>query len=266
MAIGKFEFHSEALCGLTTFLVILPNDTPQIIREGNANYNRPAKTLFLLHGYTGSCSDWLYASLIQELAGKYNLAVVCPFAGNSFYLDGPETGRKYATYVGSELVAYVRDTFGIASCRADTMIGGLSMGGFGSIHTGLAYPHTFAKLFAFSSALILREVAGMKPGYSNPAANYEYYRMVFGAPERLLESENNPEEQIRRLVKMGEEIPEIFMACGTEDPLLGENRRFHQFIEEQGIRNEYFEGQGKHDWYFWNQCLEPAIQWMLKEC
>ena len=42
----------------------------------------------LLHGFSGSTQDWLTGSLIQELALKYNLAVVMPAGENSFYLNG----------------------------------------------------------------------------------------------------------------------------------------------------------------------------------
>ena len=263
MATARVEFHSEALCRIVPFQIILPNDLPEMMRAENPHYGRPAKTLFLLHGYTGGCGDWLCGSRIQELSAEYNLAVVCPSGENSFYLDGPETGRAYGTHIGKELVAYVRDTFGLSTRREDTLIGGFSMGGFGALHTALAYPHTFSKAFAFSSALIMHEVAEMKPGHGNPVANYEYYRMVFGAPEALLKNANNPEEQIRRLQKEGEPLPELFMACGTEDFLLGENRSFHRFLEEQDVNHEYTESPGEHNWTFWNQYVEPAIRWML---
>ncbi len=264
MATARMEFHSETLSRTIPFQIILPNDLPEMMRAENHHYSRPAKTLFLLHGYTGGCSDWLCGSRIQEYSAAYNLAVVCPSGENSFYLDGPETGRGYGTHVGKELVTYVRDTFGLSARREDTLIGGLSMGGFGAIHTALAYPQTFSKAFALSSALIMHEVADMKPGQGNAVANYEYYRMVFGAPEELLKNANNPEEQIRRLLKEGEAIPGLYMACGTEDFLLKENRSFHRFLEENNIKHEYTESPGEHNWTFWNEYTEPAIRWMLE--
>jgi S-formylglutathione hydrolase FrmB len=38
---------------------------------------------------------------------------------------------------------YIRKTFGLCCAKEDTFISGLSMGGFGALHTGLAYPDTF---------------------------------------------------------------------------------------------------------------------------
>ena len=63
-------------------------------------------------------------------------------------------------------------------------------------------------------------------------ANYEYYRLMFGEPEKLLTSINNPEELIRRHQAAGERIPALFMACGTEDFLLENNRELRDFLQE----------------------------------
>ena len=59
--------------------------------------------------------------------------------------------RRYTSY----------RTFGLQISAENTGIMGLSMGGFGAIHTALAYPDRFWKIGAMSSALIVHEVAGM---------------------------------------------------------------------------------------------------------
>ena len=97
------------------------------------------------------------------------------------------------------MLGYVRNTFGLAKSAEDTFILGMSMGGFGALHTGLSYPDRFGKIGAMSSALIVHEVAGMKPGMDNGVANYEYYRECFGDPDRVLESDNNPETLVDKL-------------------------------------------------------------------
>lgn len=91
------------------------------------------------------------------------------------------------------------------------------MGGFGAIHTGLCYPQTFGKMFGLSSALIIHDIEGMKPGESNGVADYDYYERIFGDLDHLDESMNNPEAVIRKRLKAGEKIQPIFMACGAED-------------------------------------------------
>lgn len=263
MALFQVNTYSQALSRIITFHFILPNDAPVEIIGPNPNYERPTRTLYLLHGFSGSTQDWLTGSLIQELSLKYNLAVVMPAGENSFYLNGKGTGRGYETFTAEELPDYCQKTFGLSDKPEDNIIGGLSMGGFGAIHTALKYPNRFGKMFGLSSALIVNSIKGMKPGSRNDIADYDYYTQIFGDPDRLDESENNPEYLVTERLKKGETIQPIFMACGSEDFLLNENHEFRDFLVKKGIDVTYKESPGIHDWKFWNEYLEPAIQWAL---
>ena len=258
MAYFRIEYYSKALCRETSFEALIPNDprgnTPQPAEE------KPMKTLFLLHGYTGKAGNYVP----DELPEKYRFAIIMPSAENSFYLNGLSTGHAFQTMLGEELVDYVRKTFHLALCPEDTCIAGLSMGGFGALHTGLAYPDRFGKIGAMSSALIHHEVAEMEPGCGNSVANYEYYRECFGEPELLLESDNNPETLIRKLKAAGTKIPDIYLCCGTEDFLIENNRQMHRFLEEEGVAHEYHEAPGVHDMVFWTEYIRKIVQWMFE--
>lgn len=262
MAFFNIEFYSNCLNRSTTLKMVVPTDwnntTPS--RDDNPYFKRPMKTLFLLHGYTGKGDCWVP----EFLAEKYNFAIVCPNGENSFWLDGISTGHKFQTFVGEELISFVRKTFGLATKREDTYIMGFSMGGFGALHTALAYPDVFSKTAPLSSAFIHNEVMEMKPGSSNPVANYEYYRECFGEPSELKESENNPEVLIKKLKEQGKEFPEIFMAVGTEDFLLEPNRAMHKFLEDSGIKHTYLEWKGNHDFDFWNECVKKFVPLMME--
>jgi len=60
------------------------------------------------------------------------------------------------------------------------------------------------------------------------------------------------------------DIPKLYMACGTEDFLIKNNRAFHKFLTEQNYKDmQYQEGKSMHDWGFWDTYLEPAILWLL---
>ena len=260
MARLQIEYFSNALHRTTSFEMLIPNDFPAGIPwEKDVAHSRPMSTLFLLHGYTGKAGNWVPEGLPE----KYNFAIVMPTAENSFYLNGEATGTAYQTMVGEELVDYVRKTFHLANGPENTFIAGLSMGGFGALHTGLAYPHTFSKIGAMSSAFIHHEVAQMKPGSGNDVANYDYYRECFGEPSELLESDNNPETLIRKLKAAGEKIPDIYMACGTEDFLIEPNRAMHRFLEEEGVPHEYHEAPGIHDMVFWSEHIQHIVRWMF---
>ena len=261
MALGQFDFYSNSLRRAVSFNILLPNDCAT---QGNVHYNRKMKTLYLLHGYSGNNKSWLLSSFIEELSCRYNMAVVFPNGENCFYIDGQGVGSAYCNYVGEELVEYTRKVFGLSKDKEDTYIAGLSMGGFGAIHVGLAYPDTFGGIVGLSSALIVHNIAGKKEGFADPIADYHYYHTVFGDLDQLVESSNNPEFQIMELQKASREIPAIYMACGTEDFLLEENRLFHRFLINHRVPVTYIESPGAHDWKFWNHYLEPSIQWLLE--
>lgn len=265
MATCTVQYFSNALRRFTTFTALLPNDLPPEMAGDNPHFRRPMKLLILLHGYSGCETDWLYNTPISELAGRYNLAIVLPNGGNGFYLDGPETGRQYAAFVGEELPAYIEKLFGLNLAPADTCIGGFSMGGFGALHTALAYPERFGRVAAFSAALIQRQVAAMTPETQDPIANYAYYRHVFGDPALLPESPNNPEYLVRTRVAAGKPLPRIFFCVGTEDFLYQNNQQFKSFLTEQGVPFRYEEGTGIHDFAFVRSQLEKALDFLTEE-
>ena len=114
MGLFQVDFYSKTLAKIVSFNMILPNDIPPEMIEENEHYKRKVKTLYLLHGYSGSNKDWLLGSMAQEMAAKYNMAMVMPSGDNSFYLDGKGTGKAYCQFVGQELVAYIRKTFSLS--------------------------------------------------------------------------------------------------------------------------------------------------------
>jgi S-formylglutathione hydrolase FrmB len=265
MARLQMDIFTEALRRPAHVNLILPGDWMPQGAKDTPYYQRPTKTLILLHGYTSDGSEWILNGNAEQLAHKYNLAIVAPNGENSFYLDGEGIGQAYGRLIGQELIDYLRKTFHLAEKREDTFIGGLSMGGFGALHTGLQYPENFSKVIALSSALIIYNIAGMKESDPNPVANYHYYRSVFGDLDKVEESDNNPEVLARKGKAEGKTLPDLFMACGTEDFLLQENRRFRNFLTAEGIPVDYREGPGQHDWTFWNTYFEPGIRWALGE-
>lgn len=235
--------------------------------KGNPHYNRPPKTLIILHGFAGDETEWTNQGRAEMLCRLYNLNVVLPNGYTTFYLDRPDKGHNFCTYVGQDLIEYLRKTFHIAMTREDTILAGESMGGFGALHTAFAFPQNFGHIIALSSGLIHHEVSQMRPETGgNAISNYEYYEATFGDPKKLLESDNNPEVLVKRMLANNQPVPSIFMACGTEDFLLPTNLDFHKFLQEQGIDAEMFVGEGsRHDFTFWNAMMDKALPKVLND-
>ncbi|MCR5101368.1 MAG: alpha/beta hydrolase fold domain-containing protein [Butyrivibrio sp.] len=263
MATGRLRFYSMARAGQVDISYVIPNDVPEIMVGDNKNYKRGMKTLYLLHGFSGNDCDWEYNGIAEDIAIAFNMAVIMISTGNNFYLDRKATGCQYGTYAGEEVVNYTRKLFNLSDKKEDTIIAGLSMGGFGAMHTALAYPDTFGGAVSLSSALIIHELSNMKEGQSNEMANYDYYREVFGDLSKVEESDANPEVLYTKLKNEGRDIPPIYMAVGTEDFLYQNNVDMKEFFEKNNADFKYEEGPGIHDWKFWNQYIMRGIEWIL---
>ena len=188
-----------------------------------------------------------------------------PNGENGFWVNHGGCKDRMGDFVGKELPDYVSMRFNLSSDRKDRYVFGISMGGYGALHTGLAYPESYSKIAAFAPALILYELEGAKPGFENAGGDYHYYTRVFGEINGIMESEYNPEQLIKNMKAEGTEIPGIFHCCGTEDFLLGHNRRFSEFVKSENLDYEYHESAGIHDYNFWNRYVEKAILWAIGE-
>lgn len=257
-------FFSKTLARPVHYTAVLCNDCAWPT-DDNPHYKRSTKNIYLLHGYSGADTDWFTNAPLGDLANQYNVNFFMPCGDNSFYLNQEATGFKYADYVGEEFISYTRKTFGLSCDREDTYVGGLSMGGFGALHTGLMFPETFSRILAFSSALLVDGLKNMKPGDSNPVANYAYYAQMFGDLSKLETSDNNPKVLAKRIVDSNAKAPLIYMACGTEDFLIEPNRNMNEYLTSIGIPVTFFAGPGIHDFNFWRAQLKAALEWALGE-
>ncbi|MDR2888581.1 MAG: acetylesterase [Lachnospiraceae bacterium] len=264
MAIMQVSFNARSIERSTTFHAALPNDILPYMTEGNRHYRRAMKTLYLLHGYEGNSWDWLTGAPVAELATRYNLAIIMPSGDNSFYVDGRGDGNGYGSMVGSEIVDYTRKMWGLSDKKEDTFIGGLSMGGYGALILGLKYSETFGKIFGLSSALVTNYIKNMQPGTRDIAHDYDFYARLFGDLTTLDKSESNPEYLVKQKIARGETIAPIYLACGADDFFAKHSRDFKSFMTGQGVDIVHQEKPGDHNWTFWRESLEPAIQWLLQ--
>ena len=264
MAFIHMNMFSEKLMRTVGVNVILPVDKLTFpgmpVRE-----DKPYKTLYLLHGVFGSYVDWVNGTRIQRYAEEHDLVVVMPSGDNAFYVDQPKGHNYYGEFIGEELVNVTSKMFPLSKKREDTFIGGLSMGGFGALRNGLKYSDTFGYIVALSGALL---VDGM-PGRNNDVEMFidsrDYAESCFGNLDELLESDKNPKYIVDQMLKAGRTFPEIYMACGTEDGLLGVNREMAAFLKDHQVNVTYEEGPGNHEWDFWDTYIKKAIEWLPTE-
>lgn len=266
MAWIQAVFHSRTLRRRVPIDVILPVDHKDA--PADEEPGRSYKTLYLLHGIFGASSSWISGSRIQAWAEERNLAVVMPSGDNSFYIDHPF--NDYGEYVGAELVDATRRMFPLSRRREDTFLAGLSMGGYGALRNGLKYHRTFGYVAGLSSALVLEAAVTMAEDSPFMLQNKRYFEEVFGDLPAALESDKNPKYLVRELIEEGKAdpraaFPKLFLACGTDDALIGSNRDFRDFLRAEGVEVDYRESPGAHDWEFWDRAIRDVLAWLPLE-
>lgn len=270
MAVFDFTFYSSSLHRTTEVTAIIPAEPPMFPGMAQFDPNKPFRSIYLLHGYSGSHGDWLRGSKIEQLAQMHRIAVFCPSGENSFYIDDKARDALYEQYICRELVDFTRRVFPLSKERKDTTIAGLSMGGYGAIRNGLKNNDVFGNIAAFSSALITDGISNMPDepgagtdGMSPPSMmSPSYFIHTFGKPSQIIGSDVDPKALAKKLVDTGAERPNLYMACGSEDFLIDSNRDLHKYLEDIGFGHLYTEGPGTHSWEYWDLHIDKALKWL----
>lgn len=262
MAVFEITHFSNTLHRQVSMTAIIPIEEVNIPGFPKIDKSKPFRAVYLLHGFSGTHTDWIRGSRIEQLALKYNIALFCPCGENSFYLDDTLRDALYEQYICKELIEFTRSVFPISRERKDTSIGGFSMGGYGAIHSGLKYNDVFGNVIALSSALITDGIIDIVKQSDNPIAKPSYYIHTFGKPENIIGSDVDPKALAKKLIDGKQTIPQIYMACGLEDILVNENRNFDAYLTEIGLEHIYLESHGIHDWAFWDNYIEKALVWL----
>jgi S-formylglutathione hydrolase FrmB len=134
------------------------------------------------------------------------------------------------------------------------------MGGYGALNAGLKHGDVYGSIIALSSAIIGEELSKMKDDDKFHIAPYSYYVHTFGDPATYVGSDRD----LRVLAKnAAANPPNIYIACGTEDVIgIDSNREYSRLLNELGIKHLYQEGPGLHDWKFWNEYIDKALDWL----
>ncbi len=269
MALIQMNILSKKLMRTVSVNVILPVDK-MIFPGMKAREAKPYKTLYLLHGIFGNYTDWITGTRLARWAEERDLVVVMPSGDNSFYVDHPNGENNYGAFIGQELVELTRAMFPLSCKREDTFIAGLSMGGYGAIRNGLKYNETFGSLAGLSSALVLESALEFENGGAFILNNRDYFESCFGDLHQALSNDMNPKMLINELAEKLKAdpltlLPNIYLACGTEDELLIPNQDLHQHMINRGIDHTYVEGPGGHTWEFWDRYIEKVLDWLPLE-
>src|SRR5206468_1879677 len=121
-----------------------------------------------------------------------------------------------------EVIPEVETSYRVSKDRNSRALAGLSMGGAESLYVGLNAVDAFAWIGSFSPGGMLED---------------------YGAAYPALDSKVNAKLRL------------LWIACGTEDPLIETNRKFRQWLNSKGVKYTAIETPGMHTWMVWRRNL-----------
>lgn len=256
MAIIRTSVFSGVMARMINVDVILPV-------EDSINSEEKLKTLYLLHGYTDNQEAWMIGTQIALYAKAHNLCVVMPVGENSFYTDQSAAERDYGRFIGEELVQLTRRMFPLSHKREDTFIGGNSMGGYGALRIGMEYRDTFSHIASFSPAILNdfpKADEQQTPGRRTNRRSY--YESVFGNLDQLAGSKNDVVALAKSCVQTNE-MPSLYLYCGTEDFLFPADLGYHEQLVEMGYPHKWVAIPGAHGWEYWDPQIKDVLDTFL---
>lgn len=244
--IDTLRIYSPSMHKHIGLLVVVPE-------RGSADTRFPA--VYLLHGYSGSYSDWQKHIDLRPLADKYGFILVCPDGGyNSWYLDSPmDSTSQYETHIINEVIPYIDahySTLGQGKTRAIT---GLSMGGQGSLYLAARHPGLFYAAGSMSGGVDLT-YSTKRWEIAEKIGSFKKY------PRRW--KENSVVNMTPQLKQAG---LALLVDCGVKDIFIKINRTLHERLLKAGVAHDYYERPGGHSWSYWVNALEFHLLFFKKQ-
>ncbi len=204
--------------------------------------------LYLLHGFGQKSSSWtevgfanvILDHLIDEGTGKPMIVVMPEGYGGpdilapGAYWNDAVRGRnfdKFTQALLTEVIPQVERDYQVKKDRDARAIAGLSMGGAQSLLAGLNHLDEFAWIGSFSSG-------GIK---------------------------NNFEQEFPALdASANTKLHLLWVACGSDDPLIGINREIREWLKRKGVAHTDIETPGAHTWMVWRRNLANFVPLLFR--
>ncbi len=228
------------------------NDSILIFTPKAAIKKSPA--LFLLHGWSGSYSDWSNKAEIQAVSDKYGFIIITPDGFyNSWYLNNIDTNKmQWRTFFNKELYPLIEERYNLDPKK--TFITGLSMGGHGAINIFLDDTTRFRAAGSMSGVLNLQDTRLKETQMSQVLGTYSLENPLY-----------NSNSAINRLDSMKGSKKMMVISCGTQDGIAKSSRDFSDRCNQLEITNTLIMSPGNHTWEYWAFALELHLFLFQKE-
>jgi enterochelin esterase-like enzyme len=221
-----------------------------------ARRGRDVPLVILLHGVYSSHWAWVRQAGAHRLAARLQQEGAippCVLAMPSDGLWGDGSGylrhhvQDFERWIAFEVPAAVAQAVPSVTAASPRLIAGLSMGGFGALRIGAAYPDRFHAISGLSSITDVSQMRDFVEEWMDDVSPTTAGRSVADA-----------------MLRHRDRLPAIRFDCGTEDSLLQANRNLHARLVEAGIAHTYEEFPGGHTWDYWSTHLEKTLRFFAE--
>jgi S-formylglutathione hydrolase FrmB len=237
-------FESKALNAPVTYVAYLPAD----YETSKASY----PVIYALHGMFESSSFWerrglesMFLELVKAGTAP-NAIVVTVDGGNNLFVNS--TKGKYQDMVTKDLVEHIDKTYRTIAKREGRALFGVSMGGYGALHTAFSRPEVFAAV-ATHSAMLLTEIPTPEAGARG--GQMRAFTGVFGEPvDPAIWKALDPLELAKAVDP--KKVPALYFDCGGQDRwgLFKGNEALHTTLESRKIAHDFSISPGDHGYDF----------------
>jgi enterochelin esterase-like enzyme len=251
--IRSVTFDSNALGREWSYTVYLP--------DGYETSGLAYPVLYLLHGNGGTHTDWVRQGNIEATTdaliadGEIPPAViVMPDAGSTWYVDRKESME---TAIIQELIPRVESEYRVIPDRTNRLVGGLSMGGYGTMRFAMKYPEMFG-----AAALLSPAIYDPEPPANSAARNVG----VFGDATYDTDTwsaMNYPALWPGYLAK-GMPVP-MYINSGDDDVFRIEMEvaEFYTILRANNQPAELRIVDGGHTWDVWRSTIGDAMRYIF---
>jgi S-formylglutathione hydrolase FrmB len=270
-AAGTLQGHVET--GLSMHSPMLGRDIRYALYTppSAAPSAEPLPVLYLLHGRDDDERAWLdkgqIAALLDRMIAAGTLrpvAVVMPMAANSWYVDdarGNSGFGPFATALAEDFMPAIEQRHGLASCRAQRAIAGLSMGGYGALMHAFTRPDSFTAAISLSGSLFSERDADIE---ARSTFNTRVLAGIYGEPFDIQRFKS-----WTAFVRLNAAPPAVstlgvWLAAGDRDfaSILSGTVRLHQELRQRNVESHLRIYDGDHSWPLWTMAIEPALTWL----
>jgi len=217
--------------------------------------------IFLLHGGFGShksyvCDLKLTSTIVTLMErGTFGPAIIAmPDGDLSWWVDSKDGDKPYKSFLIEEFFPHIDTNYRTITEPAHRAIGGLSMGGFGSLSLVLLYEGLFEVVAASAAAI---------PPTVEDAENSPFMKEIFGDPfDPDYYRERDPLTLAQDPATQMDEL-EIYLDVGEDDDISRPGcERFHEILEGRGKLHTFEICPGGHDNDYFNSRLDEFLEFI----